>query len=141
MPRRKKLEEFYTRVWTEADAAAALEFFSPDFSTKGMVPDVTVGPEDFMLVVQAMHSLVDEPRFEIRLAVQDDTWIAAYVTFHAIDKAKGAPVFAEGATFVRFVDMKIVEAYNIIDFVPLFTQLGLLPAETIELCLSGGALQ
>lgn len=131
------LETWYRRVWQEADLSAIDEMFAPDMVEHGLVPGLSVNPEEFRAIVPALLDLVDEPRFTISRSVECDDWLTAVVQLDAVASEHGRPVAASGQVLMRVAAGRIVEVYNHFDFLSLFEQLGLLPDNTMLLCLSG----
>ena len=130
------LKEWYDRVWVQQDLDAIDRLFTPDIEAQGVM-DFGVGPDDFRVLAEAMLAQVEvnEIRFDREVAMGD--WVWATFTAHAVTLANRAPIQATGQIMVRFKDDRIVEAYNQVDFLTFFEQLGYLPPDSLALCLSG----
>ncbi len=130
------LKQWYDRVWVQQDLDAIGRFFAPDFEAQGVM-DFGVGPEDFHALGAAVLAQVEinEVRFDREVELGD--WVWATFTVLAVTLADQKPVQTTGQIMARMSDGKIVEAYNQIDFLTFFEQLGYLPPDSLALCLSG----
>ncbi|WP_424941694.1 ester cyclase [Aliiroseovarius crassostreae] len=130
------LKSWYNKVWIEGDLDSIDEFFTPDAEAQGMM-DFTVGPEDFKALVAAMLEQIEEIEITFNRVVETDHWVWAQMSGKAKGKLTEADVEVAGQVMCRFANGKIVEAYNQMDFLTLFEKLGLLPENTLALCLAG----
>ncbi len=130
------LKNWYDRVWVEGDLDSIDDFFTPDAEAQGMM-EFAVGPEDFKALVAAMLEHIEDIKITFNRVVETDDWVWAQMTGHAKAKLVDNDVTVSGQVMCRFTDGKIVEAYNQMDFLTLFEQLGLLPENTMALCLAG----
>lgn len=130
------LQQWYDRVWVKQDLDAIDELFTPDTEAQGVM-DFGVGPDDFRVLAEALLAQleIEEIRFDRTVELGD--WIWATFTTHAVSLANRAPVHSTGQIMARVKDDRIVEAYNQVDFLTCFEQLGYLPQDTLALCLSG----
>ncbi|SEQ83546.1 ester cyclase [Thalassovita taeanensis] len=131
------LREWYARVWEKGDLSAVDELFVPDATADGLVPEMEVGTEEFKILVATIQELITLPRVSVEKTVEQDNWVSGFMTMQAETQDKRKPVHVSGMVLCRIDDGKIVETYNAFDFVGFFEQLGLLPANTIALCMSG----
>lgn len=131
------MREWFSRVWEQGDVSAIDELFEPDVQAQGIVPDMEMGAEEFKFLVATIQEVITPPQIKINKLVEQDDWIAGLMTMHAQTQAERQPVNVACMVFCRFHDGRIVEAYNSFDFVSFFEQLGLLPENTIAICMSG----
>lgn len=131
------LQDWYRRVWIEADLAAIDACFAPRAGADGIMPDGQVGVEDFRALVPALLALVRDLSIDIDRSVEADDWIWAQFTVRAATAHGADPICARGQVMVRIADGKISEAYNAFDFITFFEQAGLLPQDAFLLLLSG----
>lgn len=134
------LREWYARVWEQGDISAIDELFVPDIQANGIVPDMEMGVDDFKFLVATIQELITQPNIRIDKMVEQGDWIAGMMTMHAESLDQRTPVKIAAMVLCRFEGGKIVEAYNSVDFVSFFEQLGLLPENTIAICMSGAAI-
>lgn len=137
MSHRELLETWFRRVWHEKDSTAIEELMREGTPVQGLGSHVHSGPEDFEAFAQAILALAKDVRITIDRSIEDGDWISALVTVQATANSDGRTVRFPGQVFLRYSGDKIAEAYNSFDFISMFEQIGQLPEETFEACLSG----
>ena len=137
MEKRDILEEWYRRVWIEADLDAIDQLYSPDTQAQGLLPDLQVGPDDFRELVPMFLDMVEDPTVSLDKVMEDGDWASALYSMRVTNPANGQPVIGSGQLFARFDGDKMVETYNSFDFMSFFEQMGLLPEQSMALCLTG----
>ncbi len=133
------LKDWYNRVWVKGDLDSIDDFFTPDTEALGMM-SFAIGPEDFKALAAAVHETIENITVSFGRVVEADDWVCAQMSAHATTKATEKEVIVVGQVMCRFDNGKIVEAYNQFDFLSFFEQLGLLPDNTLSLCLAGEAI-
>lgn len=133
------LKDWYDRVWVQGDLDSVDHFFTPDTEALGMMT-FAIGPEDFKAVAAAVHETIEHVKVSFDRVVEADNWVWAQISARATSKFSEKEVMVVGQVMCRFNDGKIVEAYNQFDFMSFFEQLGLLPENTLALCLAGEAI-
>ena len=136
----ERLEAWYRTVWLQGDLRAIGHFFAPEASETGLMPGHAMRPADFAELVPMLMRLVTEPGFEIVRHFETEDWLWALVRIHARSARDLAPIELSSQVAVRFRGDKFVEAYNHVDMLGFFGQIGALPAEVMALCLMGGQL-
>ena len=134
------LHDWYTRVWENGDLAAIAEMFRPDTAANGLVPGMAIGVEEFQFLVATIQELIEPPRITVEKTIEQGDWLAGFATMRTRSIDRRHDLHVGGMVMVRIEDDLIVEAYNSFDFVTFFEQLGLLPENTIAVCLSGGRI-
>jgi len=137
MDRVARLEDWYRRVYLEGDFDAVGTLFTKDTRAEGLLDDMQVGPEDIAVFAMALVHLVENPRFRIVKAIESGDWLAALIECEAERPGDGTPLRAMGQLMARFEGDRIAEAYNTFDFISFFEQMGLLPAHSIPIGMSG----
>ena len=137
MEKRDILQEWYQRVWIDADLDAIDQLFSPDTQAQGLLPDLKVGPDDFRELVPMFLDMVEDPKVSLDKVMEDGDWASALYSMRVTNPANGEPVIGSGQLFARFEGDKMVETYNSFDFMSFFEQMGLLPEQSMALCLTG----
>jgi hypothetical protein len=130
------LETWARRVWRERDRTAIDEMLEIDTRAHGLGAQTLVGPDGFKAFHSTLCGLLTDTELVIDHAIEADGWLATLCTFKGTTRT-GRPIAITGAIHARIADGKLLEAYNHFDFVGLFTQLGLLPEDTLQRCLSG----
>ncbi len=135
--RKKVLEDFLQRVWTEQDLAAIDELFVPTGRARGLGANTLVGPEGFKVFHQALSTLLKDIHNVIDHYIEEGDWVSALLTVNAKSQASGQPVSFTGSLYGVINNGQIQQAYNHFDFMGLYAQLGLLPSDCFEQGLSG----
>ncbi len=130
------LETWARRVWVERDESAIDDILVVDTKAHGLGHQTLVGAEGFKPFHRALCALLRDTELAIDHRVEADGWLCVLCTFSGTT-ADGRRASIGGAIHARIADGKIHEAYNHFDFLGLFTQLGLLPADTFQRCMSG----
>ena len=131
------MREWFSRVWEQGDISAIDELFVPDTLANGIVPDMELGVEEFKFLVATIQEMITPPKIRIDKLIDQGDWIAGMMTMATQTLDARKPVQVSCMVFCRVQNGQIVEAYNSFDFVGFFEQLGLLPENTIALCMSG----
>jgi len=135
--KQKIIEDWFRRVWVEADMDAIDEMFRPDSKAEGVLPGFDVGPEDFREMATMYLALVEDPFVCVEKVMVDGDWAAALWTMSILNPVSGDRITGFGQLFVRFEGAVMVEAYNNFDFVAFFEKMGFLPEQTMAMCLTG----
>jgi hypothetical protein len=130
------LETWARRVWVERDEAAIDEMMAADTMAHGLGLQAPSGAEQFKPFHCSICALLRDTDLIIDHHIEADGWLAVLCTFTGTTAA-GQRVAINGAIHARIADGKILEAYNHFDFIGLFMQLGLLPADTFQRCMAG----
>ncbi|WP_108483964.1 ester cyclase [Oceaniglobus ichthyenteri] len=134
------MHDFLQRVWVDADMDLIDRVFAPNVGAEGLLPDMTLTPEDFKTMVLALLNLVEHPEITVIKTLSDENWVSVMIRVRAESQINTAVITATGQIIARFEHGLIVEVYNHFDFLGLFQQLGLIPHEAVMLCLSGEPL-
>ncbi|WP_243612708.1 ester cyclase [Shimia aestuarii] len=137
MTKQRILEDWFRRVWVEGDLDAIDEMFCPETHAAGLLPEMQVGPDEFRELVPMFLAMVEDVHVALDKVMEDGDWAAALYSMRVTDSATGKPVVGSGQLFARFRENKMVETYNSFDFMAFFEQIGLLPPNSLALCLTG----
>lgn len=140
MTRAEILREWYDRVWEQGDLDAIGELFAPSTMAEGLIPEMQVGVDDFRDFVMAFQQLVGDMKVDLPLVIEHGDWVSAVVRIHTSRADNGAPVEVTGQVMARVAGGKMTEAYNQVDFISLFEQLGQFPADTLPISMTGQRL-
>jgi hypothetical protein len=132
----KVLENWYHRVWKEADVSAIHDLF-PSGPARGLDLKDAMGPEEFKEFHQKLYGLMSDIEVSIDKGMEDAPWICALCTLKGKSRADGREVSMQGQVMGKMVNGKIEECYNHWDFIGLYVQLGLLPPDLFSRCLCG----
>lgn len=134
------LEQWFQRVWVEADLDAIEEFFSEDAEAKGLLPEMRIGPQDYRDFVPLILALVEDLKIELVNNTEDEDWLQSLYKVTARSTVSSAPIVVLGQLSVKVSGGRFTEAYNCFDFMGFFEQLGQLPEQSLAICLTGGTL-
>ncbi|MFD0979920.1 ester cyclase [Tropicimonas aquimaris] len=135
------LQGFYDRVWVDGAIDEAGRFFDTSAEASGLMPDLAVGAVEFHEFVAALLEFLDVQRVTFEKTVEQGEWLAVMASFEANVLANGQTITGSGMLMARIVDDRIVEAFNCIDFLGLFEQLGLVPPDALALGMAGHCFQ
>jgi hypothetical protein len=141
LTKEQTLENFFKRVWLDVDASAIDEMFKPDGTASGLGDQVLIGPEGFKVFHNSLCTLLKNINTTIDKCIEEGDWISVLINIDAQVKTSGQSVSFSGSCYGKIVDGIITEAYNNIDFMGLFCQLGLLPEDCFATGLSGCRIQ
>lgn len=130
------LETFARRVWWERDETAIDALTAPAIRMHGLGTQPLTGPEEFKLFHRSVCALLTDTDMVVDHSLEADGWIAALCRFTGTT-ASGQDVSVTGSIHARVVDGKVHESYNHFDFIGFFSQVGLLPPDTFQRCMSG----
>lgn len=132
----RTLETWARRVWAERDESAIDEMMTADTPVHGLGAQSIVGPDQFKAFHRAICAQLDDISLVVDHSIEADGWLAALCTFAGTTR-DGRRVTIQGAIHARIAGERILEGYNHFDFVGLFVQLGLLPADALTRGIAG----
>ncbi|WOI55091.1 ester cyclase [Palleronia sp. LCG004] len=131
------LRDFYTTIWEQGRIDELDRFFTEDIRADGWFPGMPVGSADFAVLVLTIRSMVTDIRFTIERTVTQDDWISAYIRVDCFCGRRGVELRITGQLMARFEGNRMAEAYNHMDMITYFVQLGLLPDDITFRMLNG----
>ncbi|WP_306114489.1 MULTISPECIES: ester cyclase [unclassified Roseovarius] len=140
MNNRDILETWFRRVWLEEDLSAIDDMMAADAPVHGLEKSPHVGPADFKAFAGALLTHITDTSISIDEYMENGNQVSLLMNVSAKCRKTGKPVQMFGLAMCRIVDGKIVQAHNYADFMGLFEQLGVLPADAMQKCLCGEAL-
>ena len=138
--RREVLETWFRRVWNEENADAIDELFVVDGQARGLGANPLIGPKDFKQFHTTLRGLLRDFDITIDKSIEEGEWISAICSLRAKSRNTGIAIEMTGSVMIRIANGRLMEAYNHWDFLGLFAQLGLLPAQTFQQALSGNKI-
>jgi hypothetical protein len=128
---------WYERVWHQEDKAAIHEMMVPKAQAMGLGKKPHMGAEEFEQFHAAFLGILSNVKITINHYIEDGDWLAQRITLSANCRKTGKDVSMDGQIMLKIVDGKLVEGHNHFDFMGLYEQLGLLPADSFGTCLTG----
>ena len=140
MPRLRNIEIWLNAVWGDGRLDLIEPLFTQRAQAAGIMDGLNLGPKEFLEFVPAFRAHLHKMTISILRSFESEDWVWTLLKIDGIGVANCAPVSATGQLAMRFEGDQVAEAYNSFDAISIFEQLGLLPPETIALCLSGETL-
>lgn len=134
--------------WGEEDASAIEDMFgikgralglgaSSLQQSKDFKEHELIGPDGFRAFHNTLLELIGSVVIDVTDSMTRDDWIASLCLLAGKRRKTGKTVQMSGQVYLRVENGQIAEAYNHWDFIGLFADLGLLPADTLMRCLGG----
>ncbi|MEM0896461.1 MAG: ester cyclase [Verrucomicrobiota bacterium] len=124
-------EEWFDRVWNHKDTDFIHDHLSPECVIAGLgVP--ARGPDGFLLFHQSMFEIFDDLRIEVTEQAEEGELVVGNARIIALHKASEKQVDFEFGYSVRWVDGVIQTAHNIVDYLSMCTQAGILEEDFLS---------
>jgi predicted ester cyclase len=131
------VREWFNQVWDEGDESAIDRLMSPDAVVHGLSgtggPPM-VGPAAFKPVFLRFREALGDLEIDVERTIVDGEFCAAFcrVKGRHVGQALGGPptdrpVEFCGTTIVRVRDGKLIEGWNVFDFLAMYQQIGWVP--------------
>lgn len=130
---------WFARVWNAGEEAAIDEYFVPDTMAHGLGAEAMRGPEAFKPFFRAFRNAMPDIKVTITHTVSEGNMCATHCDVEATHTgdslgfaATNKKVKFSGFTLTRVENGRIIEGWNTYDFLSMYTQLGVTPAELAE---------
>ncbi|MGJ8617363.1 MAG: ester cyclase [Sulfitobacter sp.] len=140
MDKRTFFEEWFNSVWVEEDIGVISARMRPDVQVRGLTDEPQMSAEEFSGFAAAFHAQCNITSCTINHFCEQGEWAQMHVTFQATGRQSGKKATFTGQILARLNDDILVEGYNNIDFLSLFQQMDMLPADLMSRALRGDAL-
>ncbi len=140
MNKKELLETWFRRVWAEEDLDAIDEMMATTTSVCGLRKTPQIGPSEFKEFTKAMLNLMQNTEITIENLVEQGDWATVLMHVSAKNRKNGDPITFSGLAMARIEGDRILEAYNYVDFIGFFEQIGLLPNDTMAQCVTGNQI-
>ncbi|MEX1663511.1 nuclear transport factor 2 family protein [uncultured Thioclava sp.] len=137
MTRLDDIHLWLNAVWGEGRLDLIKPLFVERAEAMGIMDGLNLGPDEFLEFVPAFRTHLRDMKISILRSFEAGDWVWTLLKVEGVATALGTPVAATGQLAMRFEGDKVAEAYNSFDAISIFEQLGMLPPETVALCLSG----
>lgn len=133
------LETWVERVWNERDLSAIRELFSDTGIAHGNGQD-EVGPAGLEALFHALHGACRSLECTLGHRIVADDQAAVLMKF-VIDHVRGShPITFEMMAMVKVADGRIVEAWNMVDWLTPLIALGIAPPDAMAQVFMPGEL-
>jgi len=130
------LNTWMERVWNQLDASAIDELLAPDAVSHGLAEAPLHGPAEWHEFIKRFSRMFAD----IKIEVQDQIWngdrVAARFTAKMVHRATNKSVAVQATCFSRVRNGQIVEAWNLVDFLPMLIALGVVSQEAVAQVLA-----
>ncbi len=141
---KEDLQYWFKKVWLEEDVESLRALYVPEEGPSaqnalGLGQDQGMTPEEYEVFHARLLGLIKEVNIKIDFCIEQEGFLFAACTLSAISRIGHdvSEVGMKGALLVKMREGKILYAENYFDFLTLYENLGLLPKNTFEKCLSG----
>lgn len=124
------------RVWNELDDAAIDELMAPDARVHGLTAEPIRGTAGWRVFYEAYKAAFDEIHITIDDQIVDGEKVAILFSVAMVHRASGTPVEAQAMAIVYVRDGKVVEGWNLVDFLPMLVELDFVPADALDRALA-----
>jgi steroid delta-isomerase-like uncharacterized protein len=121
---------WFQEVWDEGREDAIDRLMAPDALVHGLGEPIR-GPEGFKPYFRTMHAALGDLEVRVVRTVTEGEYVAAHchvIARHVGETLGGPPTGRSvdffGVTIARVVNGKIVEGWNVFDFLSMYQQLG-----------------
>jgi predicted ester cyclase len=131
MPPDALIRAWFHEVWDIGDETAIDRLMAPDGMVHGLGDAPIRGPEGFKPYFRAMRNALGDLEVQVLRTVVQGDMVAAHchVVARHVGEALGGPPTGRpvdffGVTIARVADGKLVEGWNVFDFLSMYQQLG-----------------
>lgn len=128
---------WFQRVWNERDEAAVHELLNTDAVIDGLGLQAK-GPEGFLPFHQAFICAFESINVEITEIMEQEGVVMGHGVFTGIHHATQTPITIEFSFSARWENGQVVEANNVVDYLPMLSQLQLFSQDILGKALDPG---
>ncbi len=130
------IRQWFKEVWDEGNEAAIDRLMAPDCEIRGLAAHGTpmIGPAGFKPVFHTFREALGDLEIAVERTFVDGDWCTALCRVkgkhvgHALGSAPtNRPVEFTGVVIARVRDGKMVEGWNVFDFLTMYQQIGWVP--------------
>ncbi len=131
------LQQWNYRVWNQQERGAIADLMTDDAIIYGLGKQIITGPAAFAEFHAKLCRLFAVIEIDVLQTMEQGNWISSVCEARG-EAAKTGKVFSiSGAMYCKVINGQFVEVFNLFDFLGLFAQMELLPADALALGLSG----
>ncbi|WP_164880086.1 nuclear transport factor 2 family protein [Paenirhodobacter ferrireducens] len=131
------LDDWFQRVWIGGAYAEIGSFYTEDFLASGVMPGLELRPTDFAELIPALKEMISDPSVTYLRHFENDEWLWTLMLIRGRAAETHAPLELTAQIALRFEGDKIAEAHNHFDVLAFLEGVGMLPPDTLALCLAG----
>lgn len=128
---------WFQRVWNERDSEAVHELMHPDAMIEGLNM-AQPGPAGFLPIHQAFLNGFDSTHVDLLEIMEQHGSVMGHGVFTGIHHATETPVTMEFSFSGRWENGQLMEARNVIDYLPMLSRLKLFDQDILGRALDPG---
>lgn len=131
------IRQWFKEVWDEGNEATIDRLMDPNCEIRGLsAPDASpmIGPSAFKQIFHTFREALGDMEIAVEQTLVDGDWCTAFCRVkgkhvgHALGGAPtNRPVEFTGVVIARVRDGKLVEGWNVFDFLTMYQQIGWVP--------------
>lgn len=125
------LTRWFEEVWNKGKRETIKEMVATTCDVTDLDAKNICGPDELTLFYDKMNEALEGIRIEIDSYVECGDKVAAIFTVNATHRKTRKAISSKAATIVTFEDGLITQSANVVDFLTLFTQAGILPEDSL----------
>jgi len=125
------LKTWMSRVWNQLDVDAIDGLLAEDALAHGLGDKPLKGPADWKTFHKNFVAAFSDIHVDVEDQVVGGDKVAARIKGTMRHRASGKPVTFTAVAIVRVANGKIKEGWNTLDFLPVLTALGIVPADAM----------
>ncbi len=134
------VNRWFEEVWNKGRADAIDEMLASECSVKGLEGGDICCCNDFKVFHENMNDSIGNIHVSVEKIIEQGENVSGIFTFKGVHKASNKDFAIKGAFYIVVREGEIVEAENIIDFMPMLVSIGLLPENAVPKALAGEAI-
>ncbi|MEE8574191.1 MAG: nuclear transport factor 2 family protein, partial [Thermodesulfobacteriota bacterium] len=133
----KIMERWFKEVWDEGRESTIDELLATECRVGGLGGADMTTAEEFKAFYRNMNQGLRGIKIHVDKMISSGDLVFSLFTVKCTHSLTGKCVDIRGGAYARIVDGQIVEADNVLDFVPMMAELGRIPADAVVRSLSG----
>lgn len=134
------INSWFEEVWNQENRDAIDEWLAEECEIRGLTPEPIRNRDDMKAFFDQMNAALDDIHIDVTMTVEAGNLIAALFTVTAIHSVTGRPFAQQNACFGSVENNQIKTSQNVVDFLSLFVQAGILPEDALAQGLSAGRI-
>ena len=134
------LHVWFGEVWNQSDRKAIDRYLAEPCEVHGLAHEPIRTRNDMKAFFDQMNAVLDDIHIDVDHCIESGNTVAFVFTVNGVHKATGNRFSQKNAGFGTVESSQIVYVVNVVDFLSMFMQTGVLPADAIQQGLSAGRI-
>ena len=122
---------WFEEVWNKGDREAIDRLLAEPCEVTGLTQDPICDRDAMKAFCEQMNGALQDINIAVNTAVESENTVAVMFTVTATHRVTGKSFTQKNTCFAVVENDQIVRADNVVDFLSLFVQTGVLPADTV----------